>query len=382
MVKNIIVKGKLRGNGIVNYDSADYQKDIVARRTEFLKGINVSSNGSKVSNIKLAKKCFYGTGEYDEKGNEIIDYLVQISRDCLGYNIFGHPTNPVLCHNELAMVSAALSPVELMKGYLRTVRSTKAKESINEKNEDAFTRKSAITIVKAMQCNDAKTYMEVGTRFGERDSTSMRYTESAGLMEYEFLAEIRVKELQFISADPFLGQRALNSDWHYKIKCGNGTTSIPEIFDNYYHGMEQPVFGNFALDGNFTSDLINESGYLLSNDIQEYIVKETLKKIFGLDIKRRDAYASMVSMKVKVVEDITTLGRSSEDENGFVEINSVDEIDSFVFPKFFNFYKRVDQESVDRRDKAAEEKSLADAATKENKRMVKEEVEKKKKSKS
>jgi hypothetical protein len=88
---------------------------------------------------------------------------------------------------------------------------------------------------------------------------------------------------------------------------------------------------------------IPEKGVLLSNENVVFLIKETLKRMFLLNIKRSSSFASTSSLRIKLVENPLVHTHTSDDE--WIKLNSIQEIDNLDFD-VESFFVPVDLESA------------------------------------
>ena len=346
MIKNILIKGELTGRGIVNFDSKE-QRYTLAKHGIFT-GLN--------ENVKLGKKAFVKTGNFKDDGNEIYDYKIKISADCLRHSIFEHDVdvvNGVLIQDPFILGTYMLSPVGLMRGYMFADK------------EMTLRRKSPLTITDAIQCNDAKSEMEIGSTTGERTDISMYFSEKAGDMKYEFAGQIDIKQLQFLSADPFFDRMGINSDMI-------DSDEVNLIISNHYGKKEKAEYGVFSSMSKFTDKSYGEHGILFSNSICESVIKKTLKNMLSINIVRNNAFAATSSLKIKLVDNIVGVGQKMADEDNWIELTCEEDIDNLNLSNLYNFFNEADEEEVKEREKMIKKYADASSTRKEAKEVEKE----------
>lgn len=327
MIKNILIKGELEGRGIVNFDSAGQR---------YLLATHGIATGLK-ENVKLGKKAFIKTGKVSENGNEIYDYKSKISADCIRHAIFEHDVdvvNGVVSQCPSIFATYLLSPVGVMRGYMFPC-----------KDGAALKRKSPLTVTDAIQCNDAKSNIEACSTTGDRSDTSFFFAEKSGDMKYSFTGQIDVKQLQFISADPFFDRMAINSDW---IDKGE----VDFALESHYGGKYGTKYGVFTSMANFTGHACAENGVLLDNAICEYIIKKTLKDMLSINIVRNNAFAATSSLKIKLVDNILGVGQKMNDEEGWIELNSEADVDALDLSDLHPFFTESSEDEIKKRDAA------------------------------
>ena len=338
MIKEIFFKGEISGRGIVNFDDASSQRFTLMKHC---------GTGMLNENVKLGKKSFYKIDE------EKWGYKSKISADCLRHAIFEHDVdvaNGMFVENDLVLANYVLSPVGVVRGYMYA------------RKNDTLKRKSPLTIVDAIQINNEQSIIEVGSKAGERDAISFFYSEKAGDMKYGFNGMLDVKRLQFISADPNLERQAIKDDWLENI-------NIDGILKNHYGEIAKPKVGYFSSTSKFTSSANAEHGILLNQEMQEYLIKKTLKDILAINITRSNAYAKTDFIKVKLVNDI--VNDKFEDEDGWIELRTIEDVDALDLSNLENFFVEHTQEEIDMRNKMKSSKEENDKNTKEQKEASK-----------
>ena len=349
-IKTILIKGELKGRGIVNFDDKA-QRWILSKH-----GI---VNGKLEENVKLGKKVFYKTGKFKEDGTEIYDYKIKISGDCLRKNIFDNDmevTSSYLIQDPFILGTYMLSPVGVMRGYGFIAKDETLKD------------KSPLTVTDAIQVNNAKSELEIGTTTGERSDTSMFFTEKAGDMVYKFKGQISMKQLQFLSADPCFDRLAINPDL-----ISSGDADI--ILNNHYGDKANVEYGIFSSMGKYSSNSYGEYGIRLNDELCEIVIKDTLKNILSVNISRNNAYAATSALKIKLVDNIIGIGQKMEDEENWIELKTEADVDALELSNIYSFYEKATDEEVEMRKKMIDEyneKSSNKKAEKDAKKAEKE----------
>lgn len=360
MIKNILIKGELSGRGIVNFDSKEQSKTLTRHGIfPFMK-----------DNVKLAKKAFLKTGKFKEDENgktEIYDYKIKISSETLRRAIFGQDVeyaNGYITQNPFILATYLLSHVGFMRGFMFPCRDLELK------------RKSALTITDAIQCNNVKSELEVGSTAGDttidedgkvvRKDTSLFYTEKVGDIKYQFSGQIDIKQLQFMSADPRLDRMAIKSDWY-------DSGEVDVIMANHYGKKAKYDYGIFSSMAKFTGNSYGETGILIGNDICEYIIKATLKNILAININKNNSYAATTGLKIKIVENIIGIGQKVDDEEGWIELKTEADVDKLNLKDLCVFYEKASEEEVKERERMIKAYDKLESSRKEKKATEKEE---------
>ena len=333
--KLITFKMELKGRGVVNYDSFDCQKSFLTNHCD------VERSRYRHNNVKVAKKDPFKLTEpivkTDINGNIIrvvdCDYNLKISSDCLKNAIFSddaqiHNTKVYLSNPVLAHYTTSIH--KLLRGYASL------------STDVPLTRKSALFISDAIQTSGAQILLECHSNSGPKEktddegSTSLYYLEQVGHTHYEAEGTIKLKELQFMSADPSFGRMMLKPEWFE-----GESPLITRAFEAHY-GKAPFKIGYFTSSTTTYSKRVAEFGIRLSDDFIKFLVREQLKRLLNMHIIRARGIAYTTNLKVKLVED--GLGANFESNEGWIEINA-DNVDSFDFD-MFDFYDESSEELV------------------------------------
>ena len=335
MTKNIIFKLELSGRGVVNFDDADNQKYYLKEHC------GVDKRSYYNDNIKVAKKVFTKRTEPIVKTNadgEIerttdIDYKLKISSTCLRHAVFANDaaiqnpkaflSNPVLAHYATSIHS-------LLRGYTALSKDI------------SLTRKGALTLSDAIVTNDAQIFLECHSNLAPKEknsdkgSTSLYYTEQVGDTHYEAFGSISLKELQFLSADPFFGRLMLKPEW-----LEGNAPLFHRAFESHY-GDTSFKTGYYSSSTTTLSKHLAEYGVRLSDDFVKFLVREQLKRLLNIYIGGAESMAYTSKLKVKLVDN--GLGANFSNDEGWIEINT-ENVETFDFD-MFNFYDECSEEEV------------------------------------
>jgi len=339
-VHTVAFRIKMRGEGIVNFDSNDqkYVNNSVKNRLQ----------GQRHENALYGKKNFYGD-----------DYKNKTSSSCMKQAIFSRIVpvqSPIVSQNNELLNSFIAHPANVLKGYMFV---TKSKTTVG--------RKSPLMIGQMEVCNDVKSTMEVNSKSGVKDSNSLFYKETIGKTEYQGISFIDLDELQFMSCDQMFDRFNFNSD-HFDLY--KEFMNLHMDFDNEldYYQMASSAYQIPELGFKFTDDQIN------------FMVKLFLRELFQLNIQRRDAYAEVYSVEMKTISD--PLRDRVSDNEGWVSINA-DSIDSLNLTTHPCYVVSNDEEALLRREKIKEtqqeQKAISEAEEKEKKEEAKKKREEAKK---
>jgi hypothetical protein len=353
-IKNLLFTLELEGKGVVNMDSND-QKYVLGKT--HLRARN--------ENVSFAKKSFTVNDNSDDKND--IDYKLKISHDCIGHDMFKRDmvsNVPNVVHHDLLLYTFLASPVSIIRGYMLA----------NKK--ETLKRTGGFHLCDAIQTCNAKSILEVGARAGEKmskDGTDDKsdntffYRETVGDIEYSAKGDIDLMAYQFISCDNIFDRYSFNPDM-YKYYKEFLKKKMPDF---------NSELGYYQLRDSIIQ--IPEYGVLLSNENVVFLVKETLKRLLGIDIKRKGAYAKVNSLKIKLVKD-PTVDTYNNPDNWIVIKNNAD-IDALNFDvEFFYDSNDFDEAKALRKDfdeRIAEDKRLEKEAEKEKKAAQKEKKDKK-----
>jgi len=339
-IKNVLFRAKLKGRGIVNFDSSD-QKFVY-------NGSDMHHMKTLHDNTSYAKKKFYR----DENNN--LKYKISISSDCLRHDIFKDEIpfqSPNIINGDHILYSFIASPASLIRGYLFADTS------------ETLKRGGALTITDAIQTCNAVSTIETFTKSGKKltdsdktDNTFFR-KETIGDVEYQTQGNIDLMTLQFVSCDKVFDRYAFN----------------PDMFNIYkqFMSLKFPTFdselGYYQIK---SSDIdIPEHGLMLSNENVVLLVKETLKKLFGLNITRKGSFANVTELQYKLVQDPLT--DTFHNDEGWVTISSVNDINTINF-EVEQFYTLIDKNVATEKRRMIEEdyenRKNKDAETKAKKK--------------
>lgn len=345
-VKNILFKMKIKGNGIVNYDSSE-QKWMINRTS-------LSHMKTRHDNTSFAKKRFYGTPEETT-------YKIIISSDCLRHDIFSTDApfhSPNVMNQKSLLTAFIASPASLLRGYMFAGR------------EVTYKRKSPFIITAAEQTNDAISYIETFASSAPKNSDKDKETadnsfykkEVIGGIEYEATGFIDLMNLQFVSCDQVFDRYAFD----------------PDLFNVYTQFMQSrmPSFdaelGYYQMVGSIVE--IPEYGFKLSNDNMNDLVRSLFERMINMSIKRKDAYAQTSELQYKLVYDVIEDTINSED--GWITIKTESDINSISID-VEDFYIPADAEkAIQQREALTNEYERLKEKSREEKKAKKEKTKK------
>jgi hypothetical protein len=337
-VKNILIKLELDGVGVVNMDS-NAQKWVLKKTR--LSNFN--------DNVSFAKKVFVENNNPDDETD--VDFKLKISDDCILKNAFRYdhiaPTPNIIHHPALLYANIA-SPVSILKGYL----FPSAKETLK--------RKGSLKLTSAIQSCNAKSILETFSRSGakvsndgsdDKKDTTFFSKETVGEIKYAASGNIDLMSLQFLPCDAIFDRYQLNPDY-FKLYKEFLQKKMPD-----FNGE----LGYFQLKN--SSIEIPEYGVMLSEENVVFLVKEALKRLLGVNIVRKGAYANVTSLKIKLVNDPLT--DTLYNDNNWIQIANQQDIDNLNF-EVHKYYELVNIEDAKKFREDFEAKIVAE------KEMIKE----------
>jgi len=340
-VKNLLIKLELDGVGVVNMDS-NSQKWVL--RKTHLNNLN--------DNVSFAKKAFVENNDSENKSD--VDFKLKISDDCILKNAFRYdfisPT-PNIIHHPALLYGNIASPVSILKGYLFP--------SPNE----TLKRKGSLKLTAAIQTCNAKSIIETFSRSGEKISndgstdkkdTTFFSKETIGEIKYAASGNIDLMSLQFLPCDAVFDRYQFNPDYFNLYK-----TFLQKKMPDFNSEL-----GYFQLKN--SSIEIPEYGVMFSNENVIFLVKEALKRLLGVNVVRKGAYANVSSMKIKLVNDPLT--DTLYNDADWIQIENQDDIDNLNF-HVHEYYELIDIEVAKKFREDFEEKiNAASLAEKEMKK--------------
>lgn len=284
MIKSILFRGKIKGNGIVNFDSTD-QRWILKER--------FPNERSALShdNVKIAKHTFYKTGE-TEDGKPIWQRKLCISSNCLRNAVFGGDfpfQNTTILHHPDLLIQVLGSVASLLRGYMYAAEG-----------KPALKRKSPMMITAAEQTSEGMSYFEVGTMSGakktkededEAGDTSLHYEEKISGVDYEFEGALDLGELQFVSFSQAYDRLAVLPDYEEEYRKALATALGSKIGDVGFYLRKGALIRT------------PEEGLLLTQDQVAVLVAEFFQRLMALHIRRAKGYAALAELEVKFVKN-------------------------------------------------------------------------------
>ena len=298
-VKNILFRMKVKGEGIVNFDSSE--------QSWAYNGTNLHRMKTNHKNTTYAKKKFYGK-------TDDLTYKLSISSDCMKHEVFSKDIlfqSPNLINNEALLYSFIASPVSLLRGYLFADGS------------EPYKRKGVITMVDAEQTCDAISHIETFSRSGMKNEdkeivdNSFYKKEVVGKVEYSTNGNIDLMQLQFVSCSQLFDRYAFN----------------PDLFETYTKFMQTKLTSfNSKLGYYLIKDSVvelPEYGFIMSDENIQILVKMLFERLLQMNIKRKNAFAKTEKLEYKLVYDV--LEDTFENEDGWKQLTHKSEIDTISF---------------------------------------------------
>jgi hypothetical protein len=316
---------EIEGQGLVNYNGNNPHK-------RFSREMIVK--GAEANNGKFAKENIYkeeiilpdGTKEIKEVYKKII------SSNLLRKHILGCENDvnaDKLVQNEILRISYLSQDTAIARGYC----------VLGEKNTDQITvkRSTGVSIVDAEQISNTSTWLETKTQEGKRDKNSLFYQETCGKIEYKTDIFFDIKQLQFISIDD-------NYD-----RCAIAERDVNKYIEKIEqrYGKNSAKFGNWATTHN---NFIGEQGIVLSGKVVTNVIREIVKRMLDLNIKRAGAYAKTKSLKLALGYAGDKINLNSKKE--FFSFNSIEEYDALVKDIEFSIdFMPIDIPTIEKKEK-------------------------------
>jgi hypothetical protein len=326
-VKSIAFKLDVDGRGVVNYDSGDQVKIFRNHCPSLFQGQNYD-------NVLFAKKVFLSdkTEIIDNEGNKRFEdgkYRLKISSNCLRNAVFNGDTefvNGSIMYADSILANYIASEQGIIRGY------TFLGGDVNIK------RKSAFMITDAIQTNENKSWIDVCTKGGTRDDTSLFFKETIGDIKYSAKGFIDLKQLQFIVCDELFDRLAVKSDW-----CEEGGKYITNLQKRYNTMFDGSKVGYYTLNNQNFTEKYGERGVMLSSEMVKYLAKYFFKNLLKMSIIRSQSYAQTEALWVKFINDndYTSFG----DDYGWEKV-TIDNIDKVCEFELAEFYKECSEEQV------------------------------------
>jgi len=345
----------LNGHGVVNYDSTDQKF--------FING-HCAGNAFN-DNQTFAKKEFYGLHQsheayieavekYAEENGVSIDeakkkvpefgYNLKISYNCIRHAIFGGTcdADPMIWNFPAAACNFIANPLGYSRGYMCA-----------DKNM-SFGKKSCFNLTDAID-EGAVIYMEMFTKSGDRNDTSLFYKETTGRTKYVFDSYFDVKTAQFLSFDKYFDRLAVPSSYI------EGCNYLEKAFVKTYGRIPYTV-GVFSSNNEIYGESYGEYGAKMDDEFVNYLIKTLAGRLLDINIVKNGAIAHTVKVEYKPIYSCNDI---INDEEGWIELKSVDELPVFEISQY---YEPSNHQEWEGRKKAAEAAKLVAADKKSEKK--------------
>lgn len=313
----------LNGYGLVNYNGSEVPSRFYGQMKD--------ANGRPNQNGSFAKENIYTETitDSDGKTKEIKVPKKIISSNLLRKEILGDENSvnaDKLISNDKLRVAFLSQDNVIARGFMCAGRSLTLK------------RKGGVTVLDAEQTSNTVTWLETRTKEGERDGNSLHFKETCGDIEYQSEIFFDIKQLQFISIDDNYDRMSLTE------KDVNGF--INHIDTRY--GKGNATLGNW---GTTHLNVMGEQGIVLNNKVVANIIRETIKRILTIDIKRANSFAKTSLVKV-------AFGYEGDDINllsspAYKTISSIEEYDALIGNTEIGIdFLPIDAPRIEKMDKA------------------------------
>ena len=347
-MKKILVDIIFKGNGIVNFDDGERQMEIL--QSIGIKGVLPKDKGN--ANIKIAKHDYILIKAKGKNDKDKYVYKIKVSADCLRHAIFGDTPPTDIMFNDYLFARYAVTENALCRGYGFM------------SDNGSYTRSTVLTINDAVQ-TDVNEFinLQVNTKAGVRDSTSLRYTETIGEKRYHTSGEIELAKLAFVSASPKFGRMAICPDL---VKN--------QIFDDAikerYGELAKIEKGYFSLKDNDLSVPYSEFGFFLNKEMVNYLTKWMIKRLLRIEINRAGASFKVEKLNIKFVNNILkdVYTDPEVDHNGWKTITSDDDVDNLDFICNDDIWVKSNDKDITDFEKEVEEVKQKLIEAKENKK--------------
>lgn len=340
-VKNVLVRFEMEGRGIVNFDHSSQKFMFIDEGNGVERSRQIKSLSSKNDNVTYAKKAFFR----NEDGG--LNFDLKISSECFKKALFDRDyisDNPSIMHFDSLLYNFIGSIPGQLRGYMFAGE------------DDVFKRKGSINVTDVIQTCNAQSYLDFHSkatnRNDEGEKTSLYASENVGDVKYSGMGNIDLKNLQFLSCDAVFDRRGFNED-KYDILKEVLSKNIKSFSSELgYHKLK-----NSAVD-------IPEFGIMYNNEDVLLLVKEYLHRLLEVEIKRKNAFAKVTKVEIKLVQDVFEDTHNSE--SGWVELSNRDVVDNLNF-EMEDFYELVDYDKS-LSDRKEYEKAMKKLASDRNKK--------------
>jgi hypothetical protein len=279
MIKSILLKAKIEGFGIVNFDSNNQR---------FLWNQQKSVEKCVHKNVNFGKGRYYKN--VDSEGNEYLTKVGVISSDCIRHSMYSDCMDthmPNIMHDDGLLLATIANPAFVERGYLFA-------KDITWKRKSAFALSYARAIKESVPMLEtfSSAQSKILEKSEDQSETSFFKREVRGDSIYELSGHIDIPELGFISM----------SDVHDRV-------NVHPDFAKKYQELLSKNLGSAVSDPAFfkkAGDLygIPEYGIALTQDQVKYLVKDILQRLARFNLVRTSTgYARTVSLDIKFVSN-------------------------------------------------------------------------------
>lgn len=204
---------------------------------------------------------------------------------------------------------------------------------ITKDNSSAFTRNSSCTMDSFVQSNDAVPSLEtcITDDVVKQSLISYRLQESVGDIEYIMkYGSINLDNLQFVNlTEEDLASQIPSDILEEALSCINGSSYNYKL---KYYKKESSTF----------KDILSNKGFVLTDEHILTIVRDYFKRLFQLVIDKSSAHFEITELEYKLI----TNPFDEKNEDGWVKINSLEDIDNIEFePR--RFYTEISDEEME-----------------------------------
>lgn len=314
----IRITTKAEGHGIVQTDG-NQQKNILAKtdmfdgfgadRNNFLKNNNFSSI-SKKNYTRGDSKIITKDGEEIEM--ETFNYKIKITPDCIKHYMFDDVqsmNSEIYCvgnNNISAMILA--QPSNILRGH-----------TITKPGENGYSREGADSLLgfEESEVSKAKPIIETfsnGNGVVRNNANSFFYKESVGDISYEMkYGCIDLEKLQFYSFDEYVKPNYEKEIVPYFLE---------ELKKNYKNSDFK--YGKYVKQSSVLQKYQCFDGILLDDECIMTIVKDCLKRLLKLEIRKKNGFFKVTSLSIQLCDGIGT-------NNEWLSISSEEDIDNLSF---------------------------------------------------
>ena len=318
----------IKGQGLVNYNGKKPHSRFVH---------DMIDNGKVTTNGSFAKENIYYQETIGDDGNKKIIKIAKkiISGNLIRKEILGDENcvnADKLCSNNNLRIAFLSQDNVIARGF------TTLKDGVNLK------RKGAFSVPDAEQTCGAITWLETRTSEGKKTENSLFFKEVCGNIEYSTKICVDVKQLQFISIDDNYDRMSLKE------------TDVEGFVNhiNKRYGDGNATFGNW---GTTHLNIMGEQGIVLSSKVASNIIRETIKRILNVDIKRATSYAKTSSVSISIGypnDSVDLLAKPT-----YININKIEDYDKLVENVEFGVdFLAIDAPTIEKIEKKPKEKNV------------------------